>query len=97
MTQMKVQSVRFGDYQWSAIHRAADAEGVTTAQFVRETAFARAVLVLYLAGDERVVFANSLVRALDSHPELAQSLRDMLTRQPSTSVHVTGELSSSGS
>jgi uncharacterized protein (DUF1778 family) len=86
MTQMKVQSVRFGGYQWNAINRAAGHEGVTTAQFVRETVFARAVLVLYLAGDDRVMFGNLLARAFKDHPELEQALREVLASDDSSAV-----------
>jgi hypothetical protein len=74
---MKVQSVRFGEYQWKSIALAAEAEGISAAQFIRDSAFARAVLVLYVSGvqgSERIKFANLLGQTLKDHPELVSQL-----------------------
>jgi uncharacterized protein (DUF1778 family) len=75
---MKVQSVRFGTYQWTAIAEAAKSEGVAASQFIRDAAWARAVLVLQ--SDPRVAFAFDLAKAFaDDDPELAKRFERLLT------------------
>src|SRR5947209_604052 len=71
MAQMKVQSVRFGDYQWTAIAEAAKSDGVAAWQFIRDAAWARAVVVLQQ--DPRMAFAFDLARAAHSDLSLAPS------------------------
>ena len=76
MAQMKVQSVRFGEYQWTAIAEAAKSDGVAASQFIRDAAWARAVLVLQ--SDPRVAFAFDLAKAFADHPELAKRFERLL-------------------
>lgn len=78
VAQMKVQSVRFGEYQWKSIALAAEADGISAAQFIRDSAFARAVLVLYVsgaAGSERIKFADLLAQTLKDHPQLVAQMQ----------------------
>jgi uncharacterized protein (DUF1778 family) len=77
MAHMKVQSVRFGTYQWTAIAEAAKSEGVAASQFIRDAAWARAVLVLQ--SDPRVAFAFDLAKAFADDPELAKRFERLLT------------------
>jgi len=76
MAQMKVQSVRFGAYQWTAIAEAAKSEGVAASQFIRDAAWARAVLVLQ--SDPRVAFAFDLAKAFADDPQLAKRFERLL-------------------
>jgi uncharacterized protein (DUF1778 family) len=76
MAQMKVQSVRFGEYQWTAIAEAAKSDGVAASQFIRDAAWARAVLVLQQ--DPRVAFAFDLAKAFADHPALAKRFEQLL-------------------
>ena len=82
---MKVQSVRFGEYQWKSIALAADADGISAAQFIRDSAFARAVLVLYVSGapgSERIKFANLLGQTLKDHPKLVAQMHKAFAEAP---------------
>ena len=79
MAQMKVQSVRFGEYQWVAIAEAAKSDGVAASQFIRDAAWARAVLVLQQ--DPRVAFAVDLAKAFADYPALAKRLERLLALQ----------------
>jgi hypothetical protein len=70
---MRVQSVRFGPDQWETISRAAGVEGVTIAQFVRDSAFVRAWIVVLRDRDECSVLWDLVL----SHPELLKQVRDI--------------------
>jgi hypothetical protein len=68
--------VRFGEYQWTAIAEAARCEGVAASQFIRDAAWARAVLVVQ--SDPRMAFAFDLAKAFADHPELAKRFERLL-------------------
>lgn len=78
MVAMRVQSVRFAPDQWQVIARASEIEGVTMAQFVRESAHARAVLVLLDHGDPDITLRARLIDALVRHPDLQKHLEAAL-------------------
>lgn len=92
---MKVQSVRFGGYQWRLVTDAAEKEGVSAAQFIRDAAYARAVMH-YLIQDQQgerheLGFALELSKALSEHRDLRDRLEGLLNSWPEDESE--GELS----
>lgn len=75
---MKVQSVRFGARQWDLITEAAEQEGTSAAQFIRDAAYARAVVHLH----EQLTWVE-LAEILQNNPELRHRLELLLHRPPS--------------
>lgn len=79
---MRVQSVRFGPDQWELISEAARVTKTPIGQFVRESAFARAVAVVLIdqmGHSERDepdpgAFKMRLTAALTRHPDLLDQL-----------------------
>lgn len=86
VARMNVQSVRFGPDQWEVVQAAAKAAGVGTAQFIRESSFARAVAVLVIKEhadpDEEnlAVMKMRLTRVLSNHPDLRDQLLEALEK-----------------
>jgi uncharacterized protein (DUF1778 family) len=78
MALMRVQSVRFGSWQWATVTRAAGEDGVSASQFIRDSAFARAVLLLAQAGEADQAFVGAFVDAMSAAPELVSMLREAL-------------------
>jgi hypothetical protein len=76
---MKVQSVRFGTGQWDLICAAAEAEGISAAQFIRDAAYARAVLHQRESG---ALVWVALADVLQKNPELRQVLESLLGTEP---------------
>jgi hypothetical protein len=54
---MKATTIRFGETQWRLISARAKMEGVTAAQFIRDAAFGRAILVWGTSADPADVAA----------------------------------------
>lgn len=79
---MKVQSVRFGARQWDLITEAAALEGTSAAQFIRDAAFARAVL--HLRDHRALGWWIELAAILQDNPEISQRLEFFLSTPPSS-------------
>lgn len=84
---MKVQSVRFGPEQWRLVQEAATGTGVSAAQFIRDSATARAVAHLLIhsrdgrsATGAELKLALAISDALRQHPELQVALDEALLR-----------------
>ena len=87
---MKVQNVRFGPDQWELIQRGAALTGSTTAHFVRESAFARAISIVLLDELGFNEFPDLDISAVKlrlsayfaNHPEIRQQVLDALHTSP---------------
>lgn len=73
---MEVRQVRFGRYQWRTIQIAADREGISASAFIRDAAWARALIYLMLR-DSDYMQMNEVYEAIirAGHPELADALK----------------------
>jgi uncharacterized membrane protein YecN with MAPEG domain len=65
-------TIRFGDKGYSAIARAAEEQGVSVSQYVREAALVRAVLDELDAAEETVHVAHDLLAVAREVRRLAQ-------------------------
>jgi len=74
---MKVQSVRFTDGQWGLILRTAAAEGMGAAHFIRQAAFAQAIVLAAEHREEMLETWLAVVEALREHPDLLLRLEHL--------------------
>lgn len=78
---MRVQSIRFGDFQWELISQMAEAEGVSSAQFIRDAAYARAIVHRLRRGEKALDLWLALTDSFNEHPDLLarlEALRESL-------------------
>lgn len=77
---MQIVSVRFGTEQIALIQREADAEGVSASQFIRDSAYARAVLSAARRNATNVRMWDALIAVVEElgADELSAELRDLL-------------------
>jgi uncharacterized protein (DUF1778 family) len=77
---MKILSVRFGAEQQRLIEREAKVEGVSTSAFIRDAAYARAILQAARREDRTLALFESLIAAVEENGQDAISgmLRDAI-------------------
>jgi hypothetical protein len=71
---MKIQSVRFGQFQWELISRMAARDQVSVSQYVRDASYARAVIDALQSREDAELLWAALTDALSEHPELLDRL-----------------------
>lgn len=80
--RMPVRSIRFGVRQWDLIKREAEHEQVDASQFVRDAAFARALIASYRRGEIGWALFEAQVRSLEElGAEHTAALLDELARR----------------
>lgn len=71
---MKIQSVRFGQFQWELISRMATRDQVSVSQYVRDASYARAVIDALQSQEDAEIMWQALTDALREHPEILERL-----------------------
>lgn len=81
---MQIVSVRFGADQIELIQEEASEVGVSASQFIRDAAFARAVLSSARRNSASVALFERLIAVVEraGHDDLSAELRDLLEHQP---------------
>lgn len=77
---MQIVSVRFGAEQIEVIQQEAEHEGVSASQFIRDAAYARAVLYSARRNATTIQMWDTLIAVVEEagHDELSAQLRGML-------------------